>query len=62
MHYLHRLTRFTRLCVTSNSHPLINTKYQMAHYISYFMVNNHQRNFSTLDQMKSLEVITTHLN
>jgi hypothetical protein len=29
MHYVHRLTRFTRRCVTSHSQPLINTKYQI---------------------------------
>jgi hypothetical protein len=29
MHYVHRLIRFTRMCVTSHSQPLINTEYQI---------------------------------
>jgi hypothetical protein len=35
MHQADNLTRFTRLCVTSHSHPLINTKYkiQVTHYL-----------------------------
>jgi hypothetical protein len=29
MHYVCNLTRLTRMCVTSHSQPLINTKYQI---------------------------------
>jgi hypothetical protein len=38
MQYVGKLTRFTRLCVTSQSQPLINTKYQIPS--NKLLVNN----------------------